>query len=54
MHNLFLGTAKNIMMIWKERDILTKSDFYLIQKRIEVLGTNLLFCNNSLIIHYVY
>ena len=34
MHNLFLGTAKTIACIWKEKQILTKKDFDDIQCKI--------------------
>ena len=33
MHNLLLGTAKNMVGIWKSKEILTSSDFILIQER---------------------
>ena len=35
MHNLFLGTSKHAMKIWKEHDILTKAEFSNIQKLVE-------------------
>lgn len=35
MHNLFLGTAKNMMSIWKDLNLLTKSTFKILQQRIE-------------------
>ena len=38
MHNLFLGTAKNIMAIWKDREILSKEDFEIIQTKVEELN----------------
>ena len=38
MHNLFLGTTKNIMAIWKDREILTKLDFETIQQKVESLN----------------
>ena len=34
MHNLFLGTAKNMMSIWKDLNLLTKSTFSILQQRI--------------------
>lgn len=41
MHNLFLGTAKNITTIWKDRGILTKDNFSVIQQKIEKLNVPL-------------
>ena len=38
MHNLFLGTAKHIMTLWKDREILTKEHFTLIQNRVDNLN----------------
>lgn len=36
MHNLFLGTAKRVLRdIWIENDIITASDFQLIQERVD-------------------
>ena len=35
MHNLFLGTSKHIMGIWKDRDIISKAQFQQIQEKIE-------------------
>lgn len=35
MHNVFLGTSKHIMTLWKERDIIKKEHFLIIQQRIE-------------------
>ena len=40
MHNLFLGTAKHAMAIWKENNILTKHQFAIMQERIEDKRTN--------------
>lgn len=37
MHNLFLGTAKNLMTIWKDNGLLKKEDFDMIQQKIETL-----------------
>lgn len=34
MHNLFLGTAKNVAHIWKDLELLCKYDFKTIQDRI--------------------
>ena len=34
MHNLFLGTAKHIMTLWKDQGILTKHHFKKMQERI--------------------
>lgn len=33
MHNLFLGTAKRIMKIWTQNDLITKEDMKVIQSR---------------------
>ena len=41
MHNLFLGTAKNIMTLWKDRGILNKDNFSIIQEKIEGLNVPL-------------
>lgn len=41
MHNLFLGTAKNVMTIWKDRGILTKDHFSIIQEKIGRLNVPL-------------
>ena len=38
MHNLFLGTAKTMMTIWKEREIVTKEHFTAIQEKIECVN----------------
>ena len=35
MHNMYLGTAKHIMKIWLEKDILTSADLNEIQKRVD-------------------
>ena len=35
MHNVFLGTAKHVMVLWKDKNILTKEHFLMIQERIE-------------------
>ena len=35
MHNLFLGTAKHILSIWKDLKLLSSSDFSTIQQRME-------------------
>ena len=41
MHNLYLGTAKHVMSIWKDRDILTKANFLTIQEKIEKINVPL-------------
>ena len=33
MHNLFLGTAKHIMTIWKDNNILSKDQFAVILQK---------------------
>ena len=38
MHNLFLGTAKHVMSIWKEMNILSTKDFEVIQARVQDLN----------------
>lgn len=35
MHNLFLGTAKHMMKIWIERDIISKDDMKVLQSRVD-------------------
>ena len=35
MHNLFLGTAKNMIFRWKDLNLLMKSTFKVLQQRIE-------------------
>lgn len=35
MHNLFLGTAKHMIKIWKDRNVLCKSHFESIQKKVD-------------------
>ena len=35
MHNLFLGSAKHIMVVWKEKAVLPESSFTVIQKCID-------------------
>lgn len=35
MHNLILGTAKHIMKIWTERDIITKENMKTLQSRVD-------------------
>lgn len=35
MHNLFWGTAKNMMSKWKDLNLLTKSTFKVLQQRVE-------------------
>ena len=37
MHNLFLGTSKHVMSIWKDLEIITNTSFEVIQKRIQSL-----------------
>ena len=34
MHNLFLGTAKHVVTVWKEKQILSAKEFEEIQKRV--------------------
>ena len=43
MHNLFLGTAKSMFQLWKERNLLTKDKLKVIEERINRLdvGTGL-------------
>ena len=38
MHNVFLGTAKHVMAIWKENNILSKDQFAIMQHRIEKIN----------------
>ena len=38
MHNVFLGTAKHVMTIWKENHILSKDQLAVIQHRIEKIN----------------
>ena len=35
MHNMYLGTAKHVVSIWKDRGILGNADFDIIQTRID-------------------
>lgn len=35
MHNLFLGTAKHVMKVWTEKDIITKDNMKVIQDRVD-------------------
>ena len=41
MHNLFLGTAKHIMTLWKDQGIITKDHFKKMQERIEQINVPL-------------
>ena len=41
MHNLFLGTAKHVMTIWKDHEIITKENFNIIQQSIEKINVPL-------------
>lgn len=41
MHNLFLGTSKHIMMLWKDRSIITKDHFKIMQERIDQINVPL-------------
>lgn len=41
MHNLFLGTTKHIMTIWKDCNILNKDHFQIIQQKIESINVPL-------------
>lgn len=38
MHNIFLGTAKHVMVLWKEREIIKKEHFTIIQDRVDTLN----------------
>ena len=38
MHNLFLGTAKHVMSLWKDREIIKKEHFTIIQDRVDNLN----------------
>ena len=38
MHNVFLGTTKHVMTIWKENHILSKDQFAIMQHRIEKIN----------------
>lgn len=38
MHNLFLGTAKNITTLWKSNKVLSDSDFSAIQERVSSIS----------------
>lgn len=38
MHNLFLGTAKHVLNIWKEKKLLDTKDFEEIQKRVSAFN----------------
>ena len=38
MHNLFLGTAKHLMSIWKDQEMISKSQFQHIQKKVEMMN----------------
>ena len=35
MHNLYLGTAKNILKIWKERGYLQKNELEQLQEKVD-------------------
>ena len=35
MHNLLLGTSKNIMELWKSNEVLSENDFEIIQQRVD-------------------
>lgn len=37
MHNLFLGTAKHMMKIWMERNLITKDQMRVIQTRVDLI-----------------
>ena len=41
MHNLFLGTSKHLMTIWKDQAIITKDQFKVMQERIEQINVPL-------------
>lgn len=36
LHNLFLGTAKHMISVWKTKMILKESDFLVIQEKIDI------------------
>lgn len=38
MHNLYLGTAKNITALWKSNNILSESDFLAIQETMSLIS----------------
>ena len=38
MHNLFLGTAKHALNVWKEKKSLDSKDFEEIQKRVNTFN----------------
>ena len=38
MHNVFLGTAKHVMTLWKDKEIIKKEQFTLIQNRINEIN----------------
>ena len=38
MHNLFLGTAKNIFKLWVENDVLSSSKLETIEERLEPIN----------------
>ena len=35
MHNLFIGTSKHVINVWKEKELLKTKDFWEIQKRVK-------------------
>ena len=38
MHNLFLGTAKHLISIWKDQEMISKNQFQHIQKKVEMMN----------------
>ena len=38
MHNLYLGTAKNILKVWQEKGILRPIHYAAIQEKIDMLN----------------
>ena len=37
MHSIFLGLAKHIIQIWKDKKILMASDFCLLQRKVDIM-----------------
>lgn len=38
MHNLYLGTAKHMVRVWKEKGLIRQEDLHLIQVKIDELN----------------
>ena len=38
MHNLFLGTNKRILSLWKEKGFLSEANFDMIQKQVDLIN----------------